>query len=81
MEKYKAFYSGVKKESSIKTLIEDEGLVVEFKQEDMTSKDDYYPKGYAFRQEPAAGEKLPEGSFFSCMQFMGDYNEDRLDYF
>ena len=51
-----------KKESSIKSLIEDEGLVVEFKQEDMTSKDDYYPKGYAFRQEPAAGEKLPEGS-------------------
>lgn len=51
-----------KKKDSIKNLIEEEGLVVEFKEEDMTVKDDYMPEGYAFRQEPAAGEKIPEGS-------------------
>lgn len=51
-----------KKQSSIKSLIEGEGLVVEFKEEDMTSEYEYVAKGYAFRQEPAAGEKIPEGS-------------------
>lgn len=51
-----------KKEDAAKSLIEGEGLVVKFEKVDMTSEYEYMPEGYAFRQEPAAGEKLPEGS-------------------
>lgn len=51
-----------KKSASAKALLEEEGLLVEVKEVDMTPEDKYYPKGYVYRQEPAAGEKLPEGS-------------------
>ena len=56
-----------KKEGAIKTLFSEQGLEVEFKTVDMTSEDitssaDYMPKDFAFKQEPAAGESIAEGS-------------------
>ncbi len=51
-----------KDEESIKELMDEAGLVVRFEEKNMTHTDKFYSEGYAYAQEPAAGEKIAEGS-------------------